>query len=49
MDNEKILTALRMAIETNRYTIGETEITILPTELVIIIYNLLSEKEKLAL
>lgn len=49
VDKEKILTALLMALEKNSYTIGETKITILPTELAITIYNMLSDKEKLSL
>ena len=44
--DKKILDAICMAIESNRYMIDKTDIVILPTELVIAIYNLLSDKEK---
>lgn len=49
MTKEQILKALKMALERNRYTIGETRMTILPTEIAVEIYNYLSEKEKLVL
>ena len=49
IDKEKILTALLMALEKNSYAIDETRMTILPTELAIAIYNMLSDKEKLSL
>ena len=49
MDKEKILIALRMALDKNIYIICETKITILPIQLAIEIYNLLSDDEKLGL
>ena len=42
MDNDKLTIALHMALEKNSYKIGETEITILPTELASRLYKLLS-------
>ena len=49
MDNEKgiLLNGLKMAIETNRWIIGDCEVTIIPTELAVRLYNLLSDKEKI--
>lgn len=47
IDKEEALQRLKLALETNRYVIYGTKVTVLPTEFAIKLYNFLSEKEKL--
>ena len=49
MNDEKeiLLNGLKTAINTNRWIIGDCKVTIIPTELAVRLYNMLSDKEKL--
>ena len=47
MTEAQILLGLKMALHKSRYKIKDVGITILPTELVVGIYNYISQDEKL--
>ena len=46
-EKESALKALKLALNTNRWSVDGSKVTIIPTELAVKLYNLLSDDEKL--